>query len=174
MTASLSLFGMAAAAPPSTPSLRPEAFSELDPEVVMSLNAMGCLVPQAVNVPHRPNNVVRGEFMKKGRPAWAVLCSRKGRSSILIFDARGSEPEASLAEKDDFRYMSNEPDGEAIFCRNISAVGRAYILEHDRRYGNRPPLPKIDHDGIDDAFMEKASRIHYWTGRKWRTLAGAD
>ena len=35
-------------------------------------------------------------------------------------------------------------------------------------------LPPIDQDGINDAFVEKASSVKYWQQGKWRDLQGAD
>jgi len=53
------------------------------------------------------------------------------------------------------------------------AVGREYILSRYRAYGGPKP-PTIDHQGIDDAFLEKASVVHYFHAGKWRKLTGAD
>jgi hypothetical protein len=37
-----------------------------------------------------------------------------------------------------------------------------------------PQCPVIAHDGIDDGFAEKGSRIHYFDGSRWHELPGAD
>jgi hypothetical protein len=34
--------------------------------------------------------------------------------------------------------------------------------------------PRIDHKGIDDAFVGKASEVHYYYRGKWLELQGAD
>lgn len=74
----------------------------------------------------KPHNVIKGQFAKAGQIDWAVLCSIRGVSSILVF-------------------------------RN--------------RQGVLPP--KIEHQGIDDAFLEKGSEIYYYDQRKWLKLPGA-
>jgi hypothetical protein len=55
----------------------------------------------------------------------------------------------------------------------ISTVGRAFILSHYRAYGGPKP-PAIDHEGIDDAFVGKASIVHYLHAGQWLDLTGAD
>jgi hypothetical protein len=36
------------------------------------------------------------------------------------------------------------------------------------------PRERIDHNGIDDAFLEKASITWYWYKGRWMQLQGAD
>jgi len=45
-----------------------------------------------------------------------------------------------------------------VCLSEISAVDRKFILRHYRAYGGPNP-PPIDHNGIDDSFLEKASVI---------------
>jgi hypothetical protein len=52
-------------------------------------------------------------------------------------------------------------------------VGRDFIMRHYRAYG-APEPPPIDHHGIDDAFLEKASVTWYFHQGKWLQLTGAD
>jgi hypothetical protein len=55
-------------------------------------------------------------------------------------------------------------------------VDAAYILEHDRAYGQAHGFalpPVLDHQGINDAYFEKASVVHYFYQR-WLKLSGAD
>ena len=59
------------------------------------------------------------------------------------------------------------------YSRAISAVGREYIVRHAQIYGGPTP-PQIDHQGIDDAFVEKGSVVLYWDRGKWLQLKGAD
>jgi len=60
-----------------------------------------------------------------------------------------------------------------VYLSEISAVDRKFILRHYRAYGGPNP-PPIDHNGIDDSFLEKASVIWYRYHGKWITLKGAD
>jgi hypothetical protein len=54
---------------------------------------------------------------------------------------------------------------------------RRTILHYHKAYnqpGIDPPLPPINHDGINDGIMEKASTIYYYHRGKWLGLHGAD
>jgi hypothetical protein len=59
------------------------------------------------------------------------------------------------------------------YSREISAVGRDFIMRHYQAYEGVKP-PPINHLGIDDAFVEKASMVHYFYRGKWIELTGAD
>jgi hypothetical protein len=48
------------------------------------------------------------------------------------------------------------------------------IILYDLRARCGPKPPPIDHLGIDDAFLEKASVVHYYYQGKWLQLTGAD
>lgn len=64
--------------------------------------------------------------------------------------------------------------GALNFSRGLGVVGAKFILEHHRAYGGvKPPRP-LDHQGIDDAFLGKASVVHYFHKGKWLKLSGAD
>jgi hypothetical protein len=46
-------------------------------------------------------------------------------------------------------------------------------LDQAKEYGG--PLPKrLNHDGIDDAFVEKGSQVLYYEDGVWLELAGSD
>lgn len=64
--------------------------------------------------------------------------------------------------------------GDTIpFSRGISAVGSDFIMKHYQAYGGAAP-PRIDLQGIDDAFIEKASVVQYLFRGNWLQLAGSD
>jgi hypothetical protein len=76
------------------------------------------------------------------------------------------------AEKDD-KYLHRDEKGRLIYSRIISTVDKDYILEHYEAYGGPEP-PPITHQGINDAFAEKASIVRYFYRSKWIELQGAD
>lgn len=152
--------------------LPPSAFKQLPANIVRSLQRRGCTIPQYVPnfVPkgspeythyNKPHNVIKGAFAKPGQTDWAVLCSRHGISSILVFWHGSTNAVAEIAARPD------DPD------RNIDVVGRAFIVEHYNAYGGPKP-PPIDHNGINDGEDEKGSGVLYYYGGKWLELAGAD
>jgi hypothetical protein len=152
--------------------LPPTAFPELPRRVVQELQRRGCAVPQEVFT-KKPNNVIRGEFAKPGQTDWAVLCSVKGVSTILVFwNGLGNNPVA-IAPMEDRNFLQGITANEIGFSRGITPVRKDFIMRHYDAYGGLKP-PPIDHQGIDDAFIEKASVTWYFQGGKWLRLTGAD
>lgn len=126
--------------------------------------------PGTVRLHH---NVIQGEFAKAGQTDWAVLCSMQGSSRILVFWNSEEQNPASLAAIEDRTYLQGITDTEIGYSRGIQAVGKKFILRHYRAYGGLKP-PAIDHEGIDDAFIEKGSVTWYFDQGKWLKLTGAD
>ncbi len=148
------------------------AFPELPPAVARVLRARNCRVPQPAQTgPSR--NVMRGEFFAKGEAGWAVLCSANNSTVLLAFrNDRDANPD-TVNTSDDQNYLQGL-DGDNIgYAREITAADRDFIMRHYRAYGGPEP-PPIDHQGIDDAFLEKASVTWYFYGGKWLRLQGAD
>ncbi len=149
-----------------------EDFPELPSVVAAVLRSRRCTIPQP-NKDGPPRNVIQGEFFGKGQRGWAVLCSRGGKSSILVFRNDNDSRPDEIAESQDDRYLIDTGQGWTSYSREISAVGRKLIVGHYRAYGGPEP-PPIDHNGIDDAYLEKASITWYWHNGKWIQLQGAD
>jgi hypothetical protein len=156
-----------------TVRLPPSKFPQLPPIVRDELNRRGCRVPQLWEAT-KPGNVIRGSFIQAGQIDWAVLCSVHRVSSILIF--RNSSPDhvLEIAPGADISVLQTvSGDNKIGYSRAISPVGRQFIMRHYQAYGGVKP-PPIDHSGIDDAFIEKASIVHYFYRGKWIVLTGAD
>lgn len=148
------------------------AFPQLPAAVARVLGSRGCEIPQP-RADGPAVNAIRGEFSAKGEAGWAVLCSSGGSSSILVFrDDSDGNPE-ELARTEDIVYLQDLGSEGIVYSREITAVGRDFIVQHYRAYGGPEP-PPIDHQAIDDAFLEKASVVHYRYQRKWLQLQGAD
>ncbi len=152
--------------------LPPTAFPELPGNVVRELQRRGCTIPQTF-LEKKPHNVIRGQFAKPGQTDWAVLCSINGSSSILVFWNGSEKNPADIAGFEDIHRLQGIGGDEIGYSRAISPVGVKYIMDHYRAYGGPKP-PPIDHQGIDDAFVEKASVILYFHRGKWLSLQGAD
>lgn len=157
--------------------LPPEAFPKLPVPIASILRGRRCVIPQPVILQAGADtalrNVIRGEFFEKGQTAWAVLCWGGGSSSILAFrNDRDAHPE-ELARSSDDIYLEDLGGGRISYGREISAVNQKFIMDHYRAYGGPEP-PPVDHQGIDDAFVGKASITHYWYRGEWRRLTGSD
>lgn len=152
--------------------LPPTAFAELPRNLVRELQRRGCTVPQEAFT-KKPHNVVRGEFAKSGQTDWAVLCSVKGASTILVFWNGSANNPGAIAPMEDRNFLQGITANEIGFSGGIAPVRKDFIMRHYNAYGGPKP-PPIDHQGIDDAFIEKASVTWYFHGGKWLKLTGAD
>jgi hypothetical protein len=153
--------------------LRVEDYPKLPSAVAAVLQSRHCTIPQP-NKDGPARNVIKGEFFRKGQKGWAVLCSHCGKSSILVFRNNNDSSPDEIAESPDHQFLINNTwQGGTVYSREISAVGQEFILRHYRAYTGPKP-PPIDHNGIDDAFLEKASITWYWHNGKWAQLQGAD
>lgn len=154
-----------------------DTFQNLPRAIRATLRLRGCLVPQpAFDAGHpdsRLRNVVEGEFFEKGKTSWAVLCSKDESSSIFVFrHASDSQPE-EIAKWTDEMYLQGAGDGKIVYSRQIQTADRKYIVDSARGNGEPEP-PPIDHQGINDIFLGKASTVYYWYRGEWLKLSGDD
>ncbi len=152
--------------------IRPPAFPGLPPAIVHQLELRSCAIPQT-GFASKPHNAIRGEFFRKGRQDWAVLCLAHGNSSILVFPTGGEGHPAELASLADSIFEQSDESGRMVYSRMITAVGKDFILRHYQGYGGPKP-PPMDHQGVDDAFVEKASVTWYCYNGTWYKLTGSD
>ena len=149
----------------------PEAFTDLPADVIADLERRGCTIPQVWLEAER-SNVVRGRFTSSDQTDIAVLCSVERVSSILIFRGSSTSDIAEVAPSPDRVYL--EFTGEGIgFARMIGVATQQFIRDHYEAYGGPEP-PPLDHDGIDDAIVEKSSKVWYWYDGEWLRLTGSD
>jgi len=156
-----------------TVRLSPGKFAGLPSIIRTELDRRGCTIPQPFTArPDRPQNAIRGRFISRTSTDWAVLCSRQRRSAILVFRDEGVTTIDELAAEDDAGRLQVTDPGKIGYSRGIGVADPNNIRRHNLRPAT--PLPTLDHDGIDDAFIEKASVIWYWASNRWLQLAGAD
>ncbi len=118
-------------------------------------------------------NVIKGEFAKPGEADWAVLCSVGRVSTILIFWNASEIKPAEIAMMNDLDGLQGWGDDKVVYSREIEPVGKQYVIDHYTAYGGPKP-PPIDHQGINDVFVGKASVVLYFYRGKWLQLSGAD
>jgi len=178
--------------------LQPADIAELPPEFVEKLNARGCSIPQFGEVEHaahaagktaddsgsepahdtagksvpadRPSNVIRGEFARHGQEDWAVLCSKGGSSTIVIFWGKTTACPASLARLDDAHYLKRGKDKKVRYSRSIGALGKSDLGDRAGIAG----LKDFSHQGIDDRFVGKSSAFFYCSEGKWKIFPAKD
>jgi hypothetical protein len=152
--------------------LKPSAFTNIPDAVRAELEHRGCTVPQPYGATH-PANIVSGRFTAAKQVDWAALCSRERISAILVFRGGSTTDVEELAREPDISYLQRIGEGIIGYSRSIGVAGAKYIQEHhDSR--SPTPLSPLDHEGINDIFLEKASVVWYWSGGHWIKLAGPD
>jgi hypothetical protein len=151
--------------------LAPSAYPSLPKNITHYLERNGYTIPQCY-CDTTPHNVIHGYFAYYGQKDWAVLASKNRVSSILIFWSGSEKFPVKLQTKTDRSYLQGIGNGKIGYSRVISSVGKDFILQHYEWYGGTKP-PQIDHQGINDAFIEKASEVHYYYD-KWIILTGSD
>jgi hypothetical protein len=131
-----------------------ERFPNAPEKVRKLIEEQGCLVPQPgdrVRAGEAPVNVASGAFAVKGQLDWAVLCSRKGRSSIIVLWGGAARCESPFAEDPDKLYLQSRGGDLIDYSREIGAASPAVIRSTYRILGETPP--KVSHDAIDDFFV---------------------
>lgn len=152
--------------------LAPDMFRELPAEIQQYLERRRCTIPQSW-FDKRPHNVVRGRFTVATDTDVAVLCSSGQTSRILVFRSGRTAQVAELAAQPDEGYVQRVTGATFGFSRALGVATPAYIQEHYDAYGGPQP-PPLDHDGINDIFVEKASVVWYWYNERWLQLQGAN
>lgn len=151
--------------------LAPASFKQLPPLVVADLEARHCTIPQTF-AEREPHNVVSGSFTKRGEVDWAILCSRNGVSTILVYPSGRVKSVHELGTGSDYGYLQViDGEGTIGFSRKIDRASIDYVK---RRLPPSVPTTSIDKDGIEDIFVEKASVIRYLYRRKWTEFMGLD
>ena len=152
--------------------LKPREFRQLPAAVRRDLDRRGCTIPQ---YPQKiaPHNVISGSFIANGSRDWAVLCSVRGSSRILVYRGGGASRVDSMARMRDSVFLQDAGNGIMQFSRKIEIAEPKSIVDRAKAYGGPKP-PPLDHDGINDGFAEKASTIRYYYRRKWLDLQGGN
>jgi hypothetical protein len=157
--------------------LAPAAFPNLPRNISGELERRGCRIPQEEfsisPAAKKRSNVVQGQFLKAGQMDWAVLCSIKGVSTILVFWNGSEKNPAAIAPMEDRIFLQGITAERIGYSRGIGVVGKDVIEQHFDAYGGPKP-PPVDHQGIDDALIGKASETWYFYEGKWLKLTGSD
>jgi hypothetical protein len=146
----------------------PKAFQQ-------ELRQRGCKIPQNAFLltkqeKTRPNNVIRGEFARTGQTDWAGLCSKNGRSSIVVFWAKPAGCPTEFSSMPDEQYLQDDGTGRQVYSRSVVAVNEAEL----RGYADPPKPGSMMHQGIEDDFSGKVATVFYCRAGKWEEVASAD
>lgn len=151
--------------------LPPSAFGALPAEIRGDLDRRGCRIPQTLEDP-KPHNVISGDFVGWGEKGWAVLCSINRASRVLVYDPRTKTAIDSVEARVDKSYLQQVSGGRIGFSRLITTAAPDRVRRALARL--RHNALEASHDGIEIAFIDKASFIAYWTGKRWMLVAASD
>lgn len=149
--------------------LAPAAFPELPGVVRDELTRRGCLVPQTFAA-KQPENVISGKYRDGSSRDWAVLCSREGYSSVLLFWNGAAQSVEEFARQKDTDYMQPHANDFYEYSRRITTAPP----ERVRKKKENRKLGPFEHDGIDDAFVGQGSLIYYFRQGQWTQLQGGE
>jgi len=143
------------------------SFPALPAAVAEQLEQRKCMIPQTYEA-RAPENVVHASLERKGSSDWAVLCSVNGATTLYVF--LQSQPGSPIA-------LRAQRNTEWLGSEMVGAYGSAWGIA--RRSPSQIRGPKashldVDHDGIDDAFVEKSSTTHYFQDGSWLTLENSN
>lgn len=154
--------------------VKPDAFKNLPAAVRTDLDRRQCTVPQPDGLDDAgPHNVITGRFTSQRSTDIAVLCSKGAVSTILVYRGGTTKDVAILAAMADRSFLQTGYPKAIAFSRAIRVSSPAQMRIYHEAFGTGT-MPRLDHDGIEDAFVGKASIVRYWTGGKWLELQGAD
>lgn len=148
------------------------SFPELPPPVSQQLVRKGCLVPQTYEA-REPENVIHGAFEKEGSDDWAVLCSVNDVTTLYVFFQSNLANPIPLRHQPDSEWLGVEWSldyGSAWGIATRSA--RLMPILTARPAPLMPITQSADHDGIEDAFIEQSSTVHYFQNGRWTTVDG--
>ena len=171
----------ATATPPAADSTQEDEWSRADRAIVrlpitvfpqlpaaFARELRGCSIPQSF-ANTRPHNVIQGSFAALGQRDWAVLCSRGDTAVILMWWGGPAQCSRELQPAKTRDYLQGIGDGRIGFSRAISTVDR-----YPDYGGEEAQYIKLEHDAIEDAFVEKASTIWICRNGKWVAIEGSD
>ena len=143
------------------------SFPELPPEVATALLQRGCMIPQTWQA-HRPENVIHGSFRQNGSEDWAVLCSVRGETLLLVFFAQASpqHPQELAQWTEQSRLQRHDPSGVLGFNWGIDAASPEQFRDALAGEDNPPALP--DHDAIADSVIDRKTIYHLYRQGKWK------
>lgn len=152
--------------------LPPSAFPGLPVRVRQALEALGCQVPQVYGEA-KPNNLIHGEFARRGQTDWAALCSNNGRFGLVIIWGGGSRCSLPTLRAWEISAVQGEGNGEAGFGEAIAPITPKGMKENANLQGLKLAFNPT-HDGITYLWVDKASVDCYCQSGKWLRGEGTD
>jgi hypothetical protein len=146
------------------------SFPQMPDLVASQLERMHCMIPQSFEA-QQPENVIEGAFRAPDSTDWAALCSVDGTTTLYVFFAGHYNHPESLRSQADTLWLGAEPGSTVYGSAWGIAVRRAADLRALRALHR---AAEFDHDGIEDAHLERSATVHYWQAGQFLALSGHD
>jgi hypothetical protein len=154
--------------------LKPDDFPTLPASVRQAITSQGCEIPQSSDeaIPH---NIIRGQFARTGQFDWAVVCSGKKLSTILVLwggQARCSKKVwGPFQDEEVSRGIDQGLDAVShhYFIR-IRTLPAASLMKRGLTHLAVHP----SHDTLEFIWPKSGSSVQYCSGGKWVKLSYAD
>ncbi len=166
----------------NTPYLFPHEHPDLPAHIAAWLNERGYVIPQ--DIPQEywdeyfPINAITGEFITKGQTDWAVYCTNRKTTAIIIFkDGKVESPE--IMDTYPESISRSHPEGIPFDCcygwiTTISPEKIYTTYLRMRNYSVSQP-PPLYHDGImTGACMHFRTAIYFKFEDKWCSMHSSE
>ena len=149
--------------------LPPASFPDLPDAIADALTQRNCLIPQTYAA-HQPENVIHGSFQRPGSDDWAMLCSRNGEVSLLVFFSSNPAHPMTVASAPETKRLQVHPSTTVLgFNWGIDAATPDTV--HDAQVGLTPRPRPLDHDALADSVVDHATAYRYYSHDRWSVLA---
>jgi hypothetical protein len=144
------------------------SFPDLPGSVATQLRSRRCMIPQTFEA-QAPENVIHGALRSAGSSDWAALCSVEGSTTLYVFLAGQFDAPLALRSQPDTAWLGAEP-GSSLFgsAWGIGLRGAANLRASRQLHG----AANFDHDGIEDAHLERSATVRYYQDGRWLALGG--
>jgi hypothetical protein len=149
------------------PRLSANSFPMLPKEVSDFLNASEYKIPQCTVIPEE-HNVISGNFDSDSTLDYAILVSQNYKCKILIFWGSSADSVKVLEERSEMDFLQSDVEG-IIFSRVIKPADKSQLKTKNVNFTS-----SFSHQGIEDIFLGKASKIFYYQNDVFLNLRGAD
>jgi hypothetical protein len=143
------------------------SFPDLPASVAVTLNGLGCVIPQTYEA-HRPENVIHASLERAGSVDWAVLCLAKDQVSLLVFFGSARDPMVLATAAKTDRLQPHDSNGELGFNWGIDPASPKRIHEAQAGMLHRPP--PLDHDCVADTTVDQKTVYRFYQDGAWRKV----
>ena len=152
--------------------LRPDQFPFLSKSTVAKLEQLRCRIPQHA-FSGEPNNLIPGQFLKRGQTDVALLCERDQMIALLVLPDMGKGKPMHLAVSTIEKYLQGMGENKIGFSWEITKIPMRKVM---KTWGGSTCKwrPHDAPHGINHAFIDKWFIVRYSVKARWQECEGSD